>query len=116
MKGWKQIFALLLICLSLAGCRADGITQETKKAVVDKTEDVIKLYSDVKKVIQENSIEVDQSFKDMKQQLAKMQKNVKEKIDEAEEEDGKQALEELEKIRNNLNEAKRSEEKHIVVQ
>ena len=101
MKGWKQIFALLLICLSLAGCRADGITQETKKAVVDKTED---------------GIEVDQSFKDMKQQLAKMQKNVKEKIDEAEEEDGKQALEELEKIRNNLNEAKRSVEKHIVVQ
>ena len=45
-----------------------------------------------------------------------MQKNVKEKIDEAEEEDGKQALEELEKIRNNLNEAKRSVEKHIVVQ
>ena len=67
-------------------------------------------------MIQENSIEVDQSFKDMKQQLAKMQKNVKEKIDEAEEEDGKQALEELEKIRNNLNEAKRSVEKHIVVQ
>lgn len=116
MKGWKRIFVLLLVCLSLAGCRTDGITQETKKAVVDKAEDVMKLYSDVEKVIQENSIEVDQSFKDMKQQLTKMQKNVKEKIDEAEEEDGKQALEELEKIRNNLNEAKRSVEKHIVVQ
>lgn len=115
MKKWKRISIILFVCLSLAGCRQDGITQETKEAVKNKSNEVMQLYSDVEMVINENSIEVDQSFKDMKQQLVDMHGKVKAKLDEATEEDGKQALEELEKICNNLNEAKKNVEKYIAV-
>lgn len=113
MKGLKGIAISLLLCLALVGCSTDSITQETKDAVTKKTDEVLALYSDVEKKVNDNSIEVAQSFKDMKQQLVDMSGKVKAKLEDATEQDGKQALEELKRLENNLQEAKKNVEDHI---
>lgn len=112
-RRYRGIAVVFMLCLILTACRSDGITSETKDAVTKKTNEVLALYSDVEKVVNENSIEVAQDFKDMKQQLIVMSDNVKSKLEETTEQDGKRALEELEKIKNNLEEAKNNVEKHI---
>lgn len=104
---------VFFLCLALAGCNSDAITQETKDTVTKKTNEVLALYSDVEKKVNENSIEVAQSFKEMKQQLTDMSGKVKAKLDDATEQDGKQAIEELKRLESNLLAAKKNVESQI---
>ena len=117
MKRYGRAIAIIcVICLILTACQSGGaasISPETKDAVTKKTNEILALYSDVEKAVEENSIVADQSFKDMKQQLIDMSDHVKSKLEETTEQDGQQALTELEKIKNNLEEAKKNVEKHI---
>lgn len=114
MRKIGKLAVALALCFALAGCQSDAITQETKDAVSKKTNEVLALYSTMEQTIQENSIEVDQSFRDMKQQLTDMSTKVKSKLEETTESDGKQALEQLRKLEDNLNEIKKSVDEHIV--
>ena len=61
------VLCLVLGMLSgmLTGCQGDGITEETLKAVREKKGQVLTLYSDVEKLVQDNSIAVDESFTNM---------------------------------------------------
>lgn len=113
LKNRKRIVLLLLVCFVLTGCSSDAITDQTRDAVSKKTDQVLALYSDVEKKVNDHSIEVDQSFKDMKQQLMNMSGKVKAKLKDATEKDGKQALSELNRLENNLLEARKNVESHI---
>lgn len=113
MRRYRGTVVVFILCLVLTACSSDGITPETKDAVTKMTNEVLALYSDLEKEVNENSIEVAQDFKDMKQQLIDMSEKVKSKLAETTEQDGKQALEELGKIKSNLEEAKQNVEKHI---
>lgn len=116
-KNWgkKMVGVLLLgmVLLAMTGCRSDGITEETKAAVQEEKNKVMALYSDVEKMIQDNNINVDESFKAMKEQLVSMSKKVDEKIEDTTEEDAKRAMEELKRLEENLQAAKKNVESHI---
>lgn len=105
------LFGLVLTVLT--GCNSDGITDETMKAVQNKKNQVLALYSDVEKMIQDNSITVDESFTKMKEQLVTMSKKVDEKIKDTTEEDAKRAMKELDRLEENLQAAKKNVESHI---
>ena len=105
------LFGLVLTVLT--GCNSDGITDETMKAVQNKKNQVLALYSDVEKIIQDNSITVDESFTKMKEQLVTMSKKVDEKIKDTTEEDAKRAMKELDRLEENLQAAKKNVESHI---
>lgn len=109
------MFCLVLGILSgmLAGCSGDGITDETLNAVREKKSQVLALYSDVEKLVQDNSIAVDESFTNMKQQLIDMSDKVEKKIEDTTETDGQNALKELERLEENLQQAKKSVENQI---
>ena len=116
-KNWgkKMVGVLLLgmVIFAMTGCRSDGITEETKTAVQEEKSKVLALYSDVEKMIQDNNINVDESFKAMKEQLVSMSKKVDEKIEDTTEEDAKRAMEELKRLEENLQAAKKNVESHI---
>ena len=116
-KNWgkKMVGVLLLgmVLFAMTGCRSDGITEETKVAVQEEKSKVLALYSDVEKMIQDNNINVDESFKAMKEQLVSMSKKVDEKIEDTTEEDAKRAMEELKRLEENLQAAKKNVESHI---
>ena len=116
-KNWgkKMVGVLLLgmVIFAMTGCRSDGITEETKVAVQEEKSKVLALYSDVEKMIQDNNINVDESFKAMKEQLVSMSKKVDEKIEDTTEEDAKRAMEELKRLEENLQAAKKNVESHI---
>ena len=116
-KNWgkKMVGVLLLgmVLFAMTGCRSDGITEETKTAVQEEKSKVLALYSDVEKMIQDNNINVDESFKAMKEQLVSMSKKVDEKIEDTTEEDAKRAMEELKRLEENLQAAKKNVESHI---
>lgn len=116
-KNWgkKMVGVLLLgmVLFAMTGCRSDGITEETKVAVQEEKSKVLALYSDVEKMIQDNNINVDESFKSMKEQLVSMSKKVDEKIEDTTEEDAKRAMEELKRLEENLQAAKKNVESHI---
>ena len=111
-KNWgkKMVGVLLLgmVLFAMTGCRSDGITEETKTAVQEEKSKVLALYSDVEKMIQDNNINVDESFKTMKEQLVSMSKKVDEKIEDTTEEDAKRAMEELKRLEENLQAAKKN--------
>lgn len=111
-KNWgkKTVGVLLLgmVLFAMTGCRSDGITEETKVAVQEEKSKVLALYSDVEKMIQDNNINVDESFKSMKEQLVSMSKKVDEKIEDTTEEDAKRAMEELKRLEENLQAAKKN--------
>lgn len=114
--SYKAIVASLLICLFasvLAGCSSDGIKEETMKAVKEKKSQVLTLYSDVEKLVEEHSMEVDESFRKMKKQLLDMSENVEKKVEETTETDGQRALQELKRLEENLQAAKKNVESHI---
>lgn len=111
---------LVVICLVLgilsgilAGCDGDGITADTLDAVREKKSQVLTLYSDVEKMVQDNSIAVDESFTNMKQQLIDMSDKVDKKIEDTTETDGQNALKELSRLEENLQAAKKSVEDQI---
>lgn len=116
-RGRRRLvmFCLVLGMLSgmLAGCSSDGITDETLNAVREKKSQVLTLYSDVEKLVQDNSIAVDESFTNMKQQLIDMSDKVEKEIANTTETDGQNALKELERLEGNLQEAKKSVEEQI---
>lgn len=113
----RSIVVCLLFCLFtglLSGCSSDGIKEETMKAVKEKKSQVLALYSDVEKLVEEHSMEVDESFRKMKQQLLDMSEKVEKKVEETTEADGQRALQELKRLEDNLQAAKENVESHIV--
>lgn len=109
------VLCLVLGMLSgmLTGCQGDGITEETLKAVREKKGQVLTLYSDVEKLVQDNSIAVDESFTNMKQQLIDMSDKVEKQIEDTTETDGQNALKELARLEENLQAAKKNVEDQI---
>lgn len=114
MKTMVKWGIAILFCLLMTACGSDAITQETKDAVSKKTSEVLALYSSMEQTIQENSIEVDSSFGDMKQQLLDMSAKVTSKLEDTTELDGKQSLEQLQKLEDNLKEIKKVVDQYIV--
>ena len=113
--GKKIVGVLLatLILVTMVGCNSDRVTEETLNAVKEKKNQVLALYSDVEKKIKDNSITVDESFTKMKEQLVEMSKKVDEKVEDTTEEDAKRAMEELKRLENNLQTAKKNVESNI---
>lgn len=112
----RSIVVCLVFCLFVGmftGCSSDGIKDETMKAVKDKKAQVLSLYSDVEKLVEEHSMEVDESFRKMKQQLLDMSEKVEQKLEETTETDGQRALQELKRLEENLQAAKKNVESHI---
>ena len=115
-KSYRCLVFMLFVCLCmgiLTGC-GDGVTEETKQTVIEKTDQALTLYADLEKLVHEHELEVDKSFTDMKQQLTDMSAKVKQQIAETTEEDGKKAVEELQKIITNLQGVKEKVEKSLV--
>lgn len=115
-KGTKKRYLCLsffVLVLALCGCASNRVTDQTKDAVKQKKEQVLALYSDVEKKAKENNIAVDESFTNMKGQLTKMSQKIEEKMEDTTEEDAKRAMEELERLENNLKTAKKNVENHI---
>lgn len=121
MSTWKKwggrtaLFGVMLCLVSgmLAGCSSDGICKETMDAVREKKSQVLALYSDVEKIVKDNSIEVGGEFFEMKTSLLEMSEKVEKKIEDTTEEDGKRALEELKRLEENLQATKKNVESHI---
>ncbi len=111
-RGMALLLAVSLCAAVLAGC-GDGITEETKQLVTKKTDEAMSLYADLEKLVQENELEVEQAFTDMKQQLTDMSEKVKSQVGETTEEDGKKAVEALDKMIENLKAVKDKVEKSL---
>lgn len=112
-KKTKWLFVILLsVCVFLAGC-GDGIKEETKQKVMEKTDEALELYADLEKMVNENHLEVKQAFTDMKKQLTEMSARVKEQIEKTTEEDGKKAEEELDRMIKNLRSVKERVEQSL---
>jgi hypothetical protein len=107
-KGLIALFMAAVLCIGvLTGC-GDGIKEETVATVNDKTSQALELYGDIEKMVEENSLQADQSFVDMKSQLTEMSAKVQAGIKEATEEDGQATIQELDRILENLQEVKDS--------
>lgn len=102
---WATVFA----CCVLSGC-GDGITGETKKIVTDKTNQALELYADIEKMVEENKLTAEQEFIDMKSKLTQMSKEIQERVENTTEEDGKLAVEQLDKIIANLQSVRKNVE------
>lgn len=112
----RIIPSAVLLCLvlgMLAGCSSDGIKKETMNAVREKKSQVLALYSDVEKLVKEHSINVDETFYSMKDSLVDMSEKVEKMVEDTTEADGQRALEELERLRENLQTTKNNVESHI---
>ena len=114
MKKIAKLALILSLCMIFGACQSNTISSQTKDAVSQKTKEVLALYATMAQTIDENSIVVDQSFRDLKQQLTNMSEQLKVKLEEATEQDGIQAIQELERIEDNLKETKKSIDQHIV--
>lgn len=116
-KRWGRIAAAgVLLCLlsgMLTGCSSDGIQKETMNAVREKKSQVLALYSDVEKLVKEHSINVDEDFYKMKDALIDMSEKVEKKVEDTTETDGQRALQELKRLEENLQAAKKNVESHI---
>lgn len=104
--------AAVFTCCMLSGC-GDGITEETKKAVTDKTNQALELYADIEKTVEENQLTAEQEFIDMKTKLTQMSAQIQERVEDTTEEDGKLALEQLDKIIANLQSVKKNVEESL---
>lgn len=114
MKKLMCIMIVSVLCMGiLTGCGDSGITEETSSLVTEKTDTALALYADIEKLVQENSLTADESFTGMKAKLTDMSTSIKEKIAETTEEDGKQAITELDAIIRNLTEVKDNVQKMI---
>lgn len=118
MKGKKKrclamLFAVAFICVTLTGC-GDGITDETKKMVTDKTNQALELYADIERTVEEHKLTASREFIDMKEKLTKMSTQIKEQVESTTEEDGKMAVSELDKIIANLQSVKKNVEEGLV--
>lgn len=121
MKQRKNPFcrmaaAGVILCLMLGmltGCNSDGIKKETMNAVKEKKSQVLALYSDVEKLVKEHSINVDENFYKMKDALIDMSEKVEKKVEDTTEADGQRALQELKRLEDNLQAAKKNVENHI---
>lgn len=109
------LFGVMLCLLigMLAGCSSDGIQTETMNAVREKKSQVLALYSDMEKLVKEHSINVDENFYKMKDALIDMSEKVEKKVDDTTEADGQRALQELKRLEENLQAAKKNVESHI---
>ena len=106
MKKTVRMITFACMCaVCLVGCR-HKITDETKNALETKTSQALELYADINKTVEENQLETNESFVNMKSQLTDMATKIKGKIDEATEEDGQLAVKKVEGIISNLNEVK----------
>lgn len=106
---------LLSICLCfvfLTGC-GDGIKEDTKQTVMEKTDEALSLYADLEKLVKDNDLEVEQAFTDMKEQLTNMSESVRKQIEDTTEEDGQKAAEELDKMIANLKAVKEKVEQSL---
>lgn len=116
-KRWDRIaVAGVLLCLlsgMLTGCGSDAIQTETMNAVREKKSQVLALYSDMEKLVKEHSINVDENFYKMKDALIDMSEKVEKKVDDTTEADGQRALQELKRLEENLQAAKKNVESHI---
>lgn len=117
MKGSKKgcfimLFALVFSCMTLTGC-GDGITDETKKMVTDKTNQALELYADIERTVEEHKLTASREFIDMKEKLTKMSVQIKEQVENTTEEDGKLAVSELDKIIANLQSVKKNVEEGL---
>lgn len=116
-KGFSRtvLFGVMLCLLigMLAGCSSDGIQTETMNAVREKKSQVLALYSDMEKLVKEHSINVDENFYKMKDALIDMSEKVEKKVDDTTEADGQRALQELKRLEENLQAAKKNVESHI---
>lgn len=112
-KNWYLYLSVFVLILVLCGCDSNRVTDQTKDAVKQKKEQILALYSDVEKKAKENNIVIDESFTKMKGQLTKMSQKIEEKIEDTTEEDAKRAIDELERLENNLKTAKKNVENHI---
>lgn len=104
---------LMLMVVSVTGCQADSVTDETKKKCRTKKSQVLSLYKEIETMIQKNHIEADADFAKMKDKLTSMSKKVDEKIEDTTEEDAKQAITELKRLETNLQQTKKNVEAHI---
>lgn len=113
--GRTVLFGVMLCLLigMLAGCSSDGIQTETMNAVREKKSQVLALYSDMEKLVKEHSINVDENFYKMKDALIDMSEKVEKKVDDTTEADGQRALQELKRLEENLQAAKKNVESHI---
>lgn len=116
-KGFSRtvlfgVMLCLLIVMS-AGCSSDAIQTETMNAVREKKSQVLALYSDMEKLVKEHSINMDENFYKMKDALIDMSEKVEKKVDDTTEADGQRALQELKRLEENLQAAKKNVESHI---
>lgn len=103
----------ICFCVSVLTACGDGIREETKQAVLEKTDEAMQLYADLESLVAEHGLEVDASFRNMKTQLSEMSEKIKQQIDDTTEEDGKKASDELKKIIENLQEVKDNVERSL---
>lgn len=106
-SGMTIFLMVIMICALLTGC-GDGITDETKKAVTDKTSQALELYADIEKTVEENKLTAEQEFVDMKSKLTEMSSQIRERVENTTEEDGKLAIAELDKMIANLQSVKKN--------
>lgn len=110
---WPVFVLSICLCFAfLTGC-GDGITDDTKQLVMEKTDEALALYSDLEKLVNDNELEVEQAFTDMKKQLTDMSESVKNQIEDTTEEDGQNAAKELEKMIANLKAVKEKVEQSL---
>ncbi len=118
MRGGKRfhwsVFVLsICLCFScLTGC-GDGIKEDTKQLVMEKTDEALSLYADLEKLVKDNGLEVEQAFTDMKKQLTDMSERVRKQVADTTEEDGKKAADELDKMIANLKAVKEKVEQSL---
>ena len=113
MKRAGGLTILLCLCIGmLTGC-GNGIKKETVEAVDGKMNQALQTYSDIEKLVRDNSLNVEKEFTEMKEQLTELSTQVKSEINDTTEEDGQQTLKELDEIIANLQEVKGNLEKMI---
>ncbi len=108
----SMFFMAALTCVLFTSC-GNGITDETKKMVKDKTNQALELYADLEKTVEENKLTAEQEFIDMKSKLTEMSSQIKERVEDTTEEDGKLAVAELDKIIVNLQSVKKNVEESL---
>ena len=81
--------------------------------MTDKTNQALELYADIEKTVEENQLTAEQEFIDMKTKLTQMSAQIQERVEDTTEEDGKLALEQLDKIIANLQSVKKNVEESL---
>lgn len=117
-KRMKKSLALLMtLCIgmtALTGCKdSNAIKEETSQSVQEKSSEALALYADIEKIVSDHKLQTEQSFTDMKKQLTDMSAAIKEQVKDTTEEDGQNAIVELDKIIENLKSVKESVEKTV---